>query len=100
MSHSHSPRPPVKPGDWIFIGLRRGTDAVVCEVEPERVRVVYVCPRQMVMAEWVIWRGDRWAFQTTHPSSGYAHQNPSLKEFVAILLSEKPLLYHRATMTY
>jgi hypothetical protein len=81
----HSSKPQVQPDDWIFIGKRQGVDAVVCKVEPQRVRVVYMSPVHRAMDEWVVWRGDRWAFEQTGPCGGYADRNQELGKHVARL---------------
>jgi hypothetical protein len=78
---SDRPRPEVQPSDWIFIGRRQGVDAVVCEVYPRRVRVVYLNSSLWAMDEWAVWRRARRAFEPAG-ICGYADHEQDLCEFV------------------
>ena len=80
------PRPPVAPLDWIFIGKKRGTHAVVGEVTSSRVMVVYVNDNHYAIAEWVVWNPKGyWAFEHTSPSGIYAEKDQRLTHPVAVL---------------
>ena len=81
--------PTVKALDYIFIGKKRGTHAVVAEVQGHRVRVVYACPQSRAMVEWAVWRDGYWAFEQTGPCSTYADLDHRLLETVAKLRGEK-----------
>lgn len=75
--------PPIKPGDWISIGVR---DCVVTKIYPDKaladLEVVYLDDLEKAINDDVVWRNDKWEFKHSGPSGGYADKYGHLAEHV------------------
>ena len=83
---SDLPQPRVQPRDWVFIGMVTGDSAVVCSVDGHRVRVVYLGRGDQPIADWIVWRGDRWEFEHSGVTGIYADRHVELGEYVSRLV--------------
>jgi len=80
-----SPLSKITNGDWIKVGKQNEIDAVVCNIRPAHIEVVFLDETFRALHKEVIWRRTHWDFEDKKSAAKPADKDPRLAPYLKIL---------------
>jgi hypothetical protein len=84
-----SPLSKITLGDWIKVGKQGEIEAVVCNIRPAHIEVVYLDEAFRALHKEVIWARTHWDFEDKKSPAKHADKDSRLEPYLKILRTKK-----------